>query len=209
MMNKILYVLFVLFCVMLLSGHVLAEEEYFISNPNMEEYLQRHPLKTTPRASSVMEAEKHLQIEAAQAVVDYVRKHGAEEAGAEINKGADGVFAEYYNIGPQFRIILWEYSQTGPDGKPGNFGAFLGHNLFLNMIGQPLDFDSFVGLSGWKFLLEYQRAQFSPAGKGWVTNIFWTDDLWANSEVVRYIAYNQRVDDTTHFAVTIVTALDE
>lgn len=196
---------------MSMSGFVsvgFGADEYVVTNPNAEAYLKAHPMETKPRDLNVIEQEKAVLVEAAQAIVAYAKANGAEQTAAEVSKGKNGVFAKY-DIGPQFRMIVAQFSDQGPNAETGTFFTFKGHNLFLSMLGVTFSLDIFADLSGWKFGLEYHKAAFSPSGKGWVKDIFWADEFWAANKIVRYIAYNQEIDRTDGLSVITCTAIDE
>ena len=182
-----------------------AADEFVITNPNYDAYIQAHSMETKPRDPAVIEAEKKLLVEAAQTIAEYAKANGAEQAGAEITKGKDGAFAQYHNIGGQFRMMIMAYF---PSDSSIQF-MFQGHNLFTSMVGMKMNLNDFADLSGWKFGMEYYNVTFSPEGRGWVDNIFWTDELWANNKVVRYIAYNQVLDRERFLGVTCALAVDE
>src|SRR4030042_4135732 len=135
------------------------EDEYVVTNPNYDAYITAHPLETKPRDAKVVEAEKQLMIEAAQAVAGYAKANGVDQAAAEVSKGVTGAFAQY-NIGPQFKIMIFQFTGKGPNGEAGEFITLKGHNLFLPLIGVIAPVDTFADLSGWKFLLEDRKAAF-------------------------------------------------
>ena len=185
-----------------------AEDEYAVTNPNYDAYITAHPLETKPRDAKVVEAEKQLCVEAAQAVVDYAKANGVEQAAAEVTKGVNDAFAKY-NIGPQFRIAILQFTNKGPQGEAGDFMIAKGHSLFTNMIGVTVLLDMFADISGWKYLFEYRKAAFSPPGKGWVNNPIWPDEFWAGNKIVRYLVYNQAIDREQGLMVMTCTILDE
>ena len=185
-----------------------AEEAYVVNNPNYEAYIKAYPLETKPRDAKVVEAEKQLCVEAAQAVVDYAKAHGVEQAAAEVTKGVNGAFAKY-NIGPQFRVMIFQFTGVGPKGEAGDFVIVKGHNLFLPLVGVTIPVEAFADVSGWKFLIDDRKAAFSPQGKGWVNNQFWPDEFWAGNKIVRYLAYAQAIDRAQGLMVRTCTAIDE
>src|SRR4030042_1772506 len=96
--------------ILCLAGGLRAEDEYVINNPNYDAYIKVHPLETKPRDPAVIAAEKKLIVEAAQAVVDYTKANGVEQAATEITKGVTGAFGQYCQIGPQFRIGIYQFT---------------------------------------------------------------------------------------------------
>ena len=197
-------------CLLFFAGATaFAADEVVIMNPNYDAYIQAHSMETKPRDPAVVEAEKTLLVEGAQAVVDYAKANSVEQAAAEVTKGKDGVFAKYCS-GNQFRILLWQYAdEQGNVGLEAATTTLRGHNLFLNMIGMALKLDAFADLTGYKFLNAYREAAFSSQGQGWVTNLIWSDEFWANNNPVRYDVFCRVIDHETGVMVAITSALDE
>ncbi len=207
-MKTYLLCLCLIVSVLLLSGDAVAEEEFVIENPRYDAYLKEHPLETTPRDPDVVEAEKQQMVAAAQAVVEYAREHGFEQASAEITKGKDGVFATYHGIGPQFRMMTWKQVEKA-EGEEHDFLLLGGHNLMLNLVGMKFDLELFADLSGWRFLDACQKTAFSEQGKGWAFYDFWADEYWADMKVVRFTNYSQVIDRKQGTMIMIAVAIDE
>ena len=182
--------------------------ESVVNNPNFDAYVKAHPLESKPRDVKTVEAEKLLLIEAAQTIADYAKANGVDQAGAEVIKSDNGVFAKYF-FGPQIRIALLQFTDKGPNGETGNFVILKGHNLLVNIVGTPLAMDVFGDLTGWFFLRDAYQVASSPQQKGWLNNTVWADEFWAGSKIVRYDNYVLAIEQAKGIFVLPATALDE
>jgi hypothetical protein len=191
-----------------MTGLVWAAEEDVINNPNYAVYLKAHPLETKPRDPKVVETETQLIREAAQAMAEYAKTNGAEQAAAEVTKGANGAFAKYC-VGPQVRLMIFQFTDKGPKGEAGDFFILKGHNLWLALVGGISPIDALADLSGWTYLADVRKVALSPQGRGWVKNNFWLDELWAGNKIVRYLNYVHVIDREKGVAILTCTALDE
>ena len=110
---------FIICLIILLAalGGVAAAQEFNIRNPYLDEYVKSHALTVKPRDAQTVAAEEQLCVEAAQAIIAYVKEHGVDEAAAEITKGKDGAFANYHQIGPQFRYQIFQFLEKNAEGE--------------------------------------------------------------------------------------------
>jgi hypothetical protein len=191
-----------------MASLVWAEEEYAINNPNYDTYLKAHPLETKPRDPKVVEAETQLLREATQAVVEYAKANDPDQAAVEVTKGVNGAFAKYC-IGPQVRIMIFQFTDKGPKGETGEFFTLKGHNLFLALVGGTSPLGALADLSGWTYLADVRKVALSSQGNGWVQNNFWLDELWAGNKSVRYLNYVQVLDREKGLVAMACTAIDD
>lgn len=206
-------VVFTMLSLLIFPPLAIAEDEYRVRNPYLDNYLESHSLTVKPRDPQILAAEKHQCVEAAQAIAAYAKEHGVGQAANEITKAADGVFAQYHKRGPQFRMMIFQYFDEEPAGDEGDFLILQGHSVYKNLVGMKFLLHDFADLSGWKYMLEDRKAGASPQGKGWVAGLIWIDEFWpGNGNMQLADCYDQRItdlDEEGEFNATVCTATAE